>query len=90
MQNRTHRPQKAEQISDDDRRPLVVKPLENLDRVHNPKDIDVDTAAIEAGVEHGGMIENRHEALATRGAGGRKRSGARLRYRAGHDISKRR
>jgi hypothetical protein len=90
MQKRAHRPQKAEQITDDEARPLVVKPLEHLDRVHNPKDIEVDTAAIQAGVEHGGVTENRHEALATRGAGGRKRSGARLRYRAGRDISKRR
>ena len=90
MQNRAHRPQKAEQISDDERRPLVVKPLENLDRVHNPKDIEVDNAAIQAGVEHGGVTENRHEALATRGSGGRKRSGSHLRYRAGRDLSKRR
>jgi len=70
---------------------MVVKPLENVDdRRNNPKDIDVDTAAIAAGTEHGGTIENRAESLAMRGSGGRKRSGARLRYRAGRDISKKR
>jgi len=76
MSKHEHRPQKAEQTSNDETRPLVVKPLENLDRVHNPKDIDVDTAAIDAGMEHGGTIENRRQADATRGSGGRKRSGS--------------
>jgi hypothetical protein len=91
MTKRVHRPQKAEEILDDDRRPMVVKPLENLDdRRHNPKDIEVDSAAIAAGIEHGGTIENRAEALATRGSGGRKRSGAFGRYRSGRDISKKR
>jgi len=75
MSKHEHRPQKAERTINDETRPLVVKPLENLDRVHNPKDIDVDTAAIQAGVEHGGTIETRRQAD-TRGTGGRKRSGS--------------
>jgi hypothetical protein len=91
MTKRNHRPQKAGETFDEDTRPMVVKPLENLDdRRHNPKDIEVDSAAIAAGTEHGGTIESRAEALATRGSGGRKRSGSRLRYRAGRDISKKR
>lgn len=91
MTKRAHRPQKAEETREDDIRPLVVKPLEHLDdRRHNPKDIEVDEAAIAAGVEHGGTIESRAEALATRGSGGRKRSGAFGRYRSGRDISKKR
>ena len=70
---------------------MVVRPLENIDdRRNNPKDIDVDEAAIAAGTAHGGTIESRAEALAMRGSGGRKRSGAKLRYRAGRDISKNR
>src|SRR4051812_5902642 len=60
MTKRAHRPQKAEQTLADDPRPVVVKPLENLDdRRHNPKDIEVDAAAMAAGFEHGGMIEHR-------------------------------
>lgn len=70
---------------------MVVSPLVNIDdRRHNPKDIDVDSAAIAAGIEHGGTIESRAEALAMRGSGGRKRSGAFGRYRNGRDISKKR
>lgn len=70
---------------------MVVRPLENIDdRRNNPKDIDVDEAAIAAGTAHGGTIESRAEALAMRGSGGRKRSGAKLRYRAGRDISQKR
>ncbi|CAN5151535.1 hypothetical protein BH11MYX1_BH11MYX1_04050 [soil metagenome] len=70
-------------------RPLVVVPLMNLDdRRHNPKDIDVDEAAIANGIEHGGNVESRAEALAARGSGGRKRSGAFGHSRAGRDISK--
>ena len=91
MTKRAHRPQKAEEMREDDNRPVVVKPLEHLDdRRRNPKDIEVDEAAIAAGVEHGGTIESRAEALATRGSGGRKRSGAFGRYRSGRDISKKR
>lgn len=91
MSNRSHRPQKAELAEPDDLKPLVVKPLENLDdRRNNPKDIEVDEAAIRNGVEHGGTIESHAESLAARGTGGRKRSGAFGRYRAGRDISKKR
>jgi hypothetical protein len=91
MTKRAHRPQKAEETLGDDARPMVVRPLENLDdRRHNPKDIEVDAAAIAAGIEHGGTIESRAEALALRGSGGRKRSGAFGRYRSGRDISKKR
>ena len=91
MTKRNHRLQKAEETLGEDTRPMVVNPLENLDdRRHNPKDIEVDSAAIAAGIEHGGTIQNRAEALAMRGSGGRKRSGSRLRYRAGRDISKKR
>lgn len=91
MSNRSHRPQKADLASPDDTKPLVVRPLENLDdRKNNPKDIEVDEAAIRNGVEHGGNIESHAEALAVRGAGGRKRSGAVGRSRPGRDISKKR
>lgn len=91
ISKRAHRPQKTDQISTEDTRPLVVKPLENLeDRVHNPKDIEVDEAAVRNGVEHGGVTESAAEARAARGTGGRKRSGAFGRHRVGRDISKRR
>lgn len=89
MPDRNHRPQKADQI-DLDEKPVVVKPLEQLDRVHNPDDIDPDLAAMRNGMEHGGTIETRAEARITRGSGGRKRSGAYGRYRPGRDISKKR
>jgi hypothetical protein len=90
MSKRNHRPQKAERIALDDSKLVVVRPLEHLDRVHNPDDIDPDLAAMRNGTEHGGTLETRAAALATRGAGGRKRSGARGRYRPGRDISKKR
>jgi hypothetical protein len=91
MTTRGHRPQKAEEIANEDTRPLDVKPLENIeDRIHNPKDIEVDTAAIANGIDHGGMTQNRAESLAARGSGGRKRAGAFGRSRAGRDISKKR
>lgn len=89
----THRPQKAEEIDLDDSKPVDVKPLPELDRLHNPKDIEVDRAAIEHGIEHGGTLETRAEALATRGRGGRKRSrnsSASNKGHAGRDISKKR
>ena len=89
MTTRQHRPQKSEQTANEDTRPLDVRPLTNLDdRINNPKDIEVDEAAIANGIEHGGTIESRAEALAERGSGGRKRSGAFGRSRAGRDISK--
>jgi hypothetical protein len=87
---RGHRPQASESTSDDDLRPLVVRPLPATDRLHNPDDITVDEAAIAAGVQHGGMTENRAQELQVRGAGGRKRSGARGRHRSGRDITKKR
>jgi len=91
MSNRTQRPQKAAQRVPDDIRPVVVRPLADPDdRLHNPKDIEVDTAAIRNGVEHGGTTESHAEARAPRGSGGRKRSGPSGRHRAGRDISKRR
>jgi hypothetical protein len=90
MPKRNHRPQKAERITLDDTKLVVVRPLVQLDRVHNPDDIVPDTAAIRNGIAHGGMIETRAGALATRGSGGRKRSGAFGRHRAGRDISKKR
>jgi hypothetical protein len=91
MSNRTHRTQKTDLVSPDDRKPMVVRPLVNIeDRVHNPKDIDVDTAAIRNGTEHGGTIESHAATRATRGSGGRKRSGGLGRPRAGRDASKRR
>jgi len=89
MPNRNHRPQKTDEIEPDDRKPLVVRPLERIaDRVHNPKDIDVDTAAVRSGIEHGGTTESHTEARAVRGSGGRKRSGSIGRHRAGRDLSK--
>jgi hypothetical protein len=91
MTTRGHRPQKADEIANEDMRPLDVKPLENIeDRIHNPKDIEVDTAAIANGIEHGGMTQSRAESLAARGSGGRKRAGGLGRSRAGRDISKKR
>jgi hypothetical protein len=91
MAHRNHRPQKTDEVSPDDLKPVVVRPLENLDdRVHNPKDIEVDAAAIRNGMEHGGTAENRAETRTARGSGGRKRSGAFGRHRAGRDISKHR
>lgn len=90
MSNRAYRPQKADQVPPDDTRPLVVKPLANVDdRLHNPKDIEVDTAAIRNGIEHGGTTESHAETRAARGTGGRKRSGA-GRHRVGRAVSKRR
>jgi hypothetical protein len=91
MAIRTQRRQKTDQVIPDDTRPLVVRPLVNLDdRVHNPKDIEVDSAAVRNGVEHGGTTESHAETRGARGSGGRKRSGAVGRYRAGRDLSKRR
>jgi len=91
MPNRNHRPQKSDQVSLEDTRGVVVRPLENLgDRVHNPKDLEVDAAAVRNGLEHGGTVETQAEARAARGTGGRKRSGAFGRHRAGRDGSKRR
>ena len=87
---RQHRPQPRELTTEDDLRPLVVRPLVQTDRKHNPDDIEVDMAAIAAGVEHGGTIETRAQALRVRGEGGRKRSGARIRYRSGRGASKKR
>jgi hypothetical protein len=86
------RPQRSQASSttDDDLRPLVVRPLVQTDRIHNPDDIEVDEAAIAAGVQHGGTLENRAESLQVRGKGGRKRSGARGRHRRGRDLSKKR
>ena len=82
MPKRNHRLQKADLVVDDDK-PVVVNPLPELDRVHNPHDIEPDLAAMRNGMEHGGTLDTRAETLATRGTGGRKRSGAFGRYRAG-------
>jgi hypothetical protein len=89
MPKRGQRPQ-ANDANNDDTRPLVVRPLVQTDRLHNADDIEPDTAAIAAGVQHGGTTESRLEALQVRGAGGRKRSGPRSRHRGGRDISKQR
>jgi hypothetical protein len=89
MAKRNHRPQKADRIRTDEKL-VVVRPLEQLDRMHNPDDIEPDEAAIRNGTLHGGMIESRASSLAMRGSGGRKRSGAFGRYRPGRDISKKR
>jgi len=91
MAKRTQRAQKSDAIDPGDTKPLVVRPLENVeDRMHNPKDIDVDTVAMRNGVEHGGTTETHAETRTVRGSGGRKRSGAFGRHRVGRDISKRR
>jgi hypothetical protein len=91
MASHPHRPQKSEQIDLDDTKPVVVRPLPQVDdRLHNPKDLEVDAAAMREGVEHGGTLETHAAARAARGAGGRKRSGPASRYRSGRDISKRR
>jgi hypothetical protein len=87
---RGHRQQRNELTSVDEARPLVVRPLVQTDRLHNADDIDVDDAAIAAGVEHGGAIERRAQSLHVRGAGGRKPSGSRGRHRDGRATAKRR
>jgi hypothetical protein len=75
----------------EDGKALDIKPLTGLgDRRRNPRDIEPDVAAMRNGVEHGGTIETRAQGLSVRGSGGRKRSGARGRYKAGRDISKHR
>ena len=89
MPKRAQRSQ-ASSTTEDDLRPLVVRPLVQTDRIHNPDDIEVDEAAIAAGVQHGGTVESRAESLRVRGKGGRKRSGARGRHRRGRDLSKKR
>lgn len=88
---RAHRPQKDDLIPLDDLKTVDVRPLSNLDdRLHNPKDIEVDAAAIRQKPAHGGTTESHAEMRAARGSGGRKRSGAVGRYRAGRDLSKKR
>jgi len=89
MANRNHRPQKTDRVLIDDKI-IVVRPLPYLDRMHNRRDVDPDLAAMRAGMAHGGTIESRAGALATRGAGGRKRSGPYGRHRPGRDLSKKR
>jgi hypothetical protein len=89
MPNRNHRPQKTDEVALEDTRPLVVAPLAGLDdRLTNPKDLEIDTAAISHGIAHGGTQESRAEALNARGSGGRKRSGPFGRHRVGRDLSK--
>jgi len=91
MPNRNHRPQLADQVAAEDTQPLVVHPATGLDdRKTNPKDLEVDTAAISHGIEHGGTQERRAETLSTRGSGGRKRSGNLGRHQAGADHSRKR
>lgn len=91
MPKRTQRAQKPERITSEDTRPLVIHQLPDVaNRLHNPKDLDIDTAAIANGITHGGTQENRAEALMARGSGGRKRSGPFGRHRVGRDLSKRR
>lgn len=71
MPNRNRRPQQADVITLADTRPLVLHPLAGVDdRLTNPKDLDVDDAAIGHGVAHGGTQENRAQTLHARG--GRK------------------
>jgi hypothetical protein len=79
--------QSVDVVRDADRRPLVVRPL-MTDARRNRDDITVDDAAIASGVEHGGTIETRAERLQARGAGGRKRSGARGGQRSGPERAK--
>jgi len=88
MPNRGRRQQASDIVTDEDQRPLVVRPLVQTDRAHNPDDIVVDEAAIAAGVEHGGTVETRAETLQVRGNSGRKRSGPRGRHRPRGDNSK--
>jgi hypothetical protein len=90
MPKRGHRPQASNTVTDEDLRPLVVRPLVQTDRMHNPDDIEVDEAAIAAGVQHGGTVETRAAVLQVRGQGGQKRSGPHGRHRRGRDISKKR
>jgi hypothetical protein len=90
MPNRGRRHQASDITSDEDQRPLVVRPLVQTDRAHNPDDIVVDEAAIAAGVEHGGTVESRAETLQVRGNRGRKHSGPRGHHPPGRDNSKKR
>jgi hypothetical protein len=82
MAKRSHRTQTTDLVQDEDRRPLVVRPLEGLDdRRRNPKDLEPDRAAMRAGITHGGTQAKRAAALAARGTGARKHSGTRGRSR---------
>ena len=90
MSTHSHRTQKQDLIDTTDTRPVRVTRIRADDRVRNRRDVDPDERAMSAGVEHGGTQESRAESLHTRGAGGRKRSGAFGRSRSGRDISKRR
>lgn len=91
MTKRVHRPQKSELVIDDAERPLPVASPHPDDRLHNPKDLDPPAPGFTGGMEHGGTIESRAEALQTRGDGGRKRARAGApsnKGRPGRDISK--
>ncbi len=91
MPNRNHRPQKTDEVTLEDTQPLVTHPATGPNqRLTNPKDLEVDQAAIDHGITHGGMQENRAASLDARGTGGRKRSGPFGRHRVGQDLSKRR
>ena len=72
MSNRQHRPQKGEELLNEEK-PVTVSSLDLEDRKHNPKDLEVDEAAIAAGMTHGGVQENHAQTQAVRGEGGRKR-----------------
>jgi hypothetical protein len=91
MAKHPERLQKDAPLEGVDDKPVDVKPLTHLDdRKLNPYDLEPDEAAMRNGVTHGGTIETRAEYLSVRGRGGRKRSGARGRYRPGRDLSKQR
>jgi hypothetical protein len=90
MSTHSHRTQKPDLIDTSDTRPVHVTRIRADDRLRNRRDVEPDERAMDAGLAHGGTQESRSETLRTRGDGGRKRSGAFGRSRAGRDISKRR
>jgi hypothetical protein len=62
------RPESDAPLDDDALRAGQVRPHPNLsDRARNPKDLDVDERAQQAGVEHGGTVETPARATAVRG-----------------------
>ena len=74
------RPERDRPLDGEDLREAQVRPHPNLsDRMHNPKDVDPDARAMDAGFEHGGTLETPTRARAVRG--NRERTGAPARVR---------
>jgi hypothetical protein len=84
------RPERDTPLDDDELREAEVPPHPNLsDRMHNPKDLDVDERAMEAGVEHGGNLETPARARAVRGHRERESAPSSARSRRRNQVIKR-